>query len=237
MEYGAIRNFESLRLAEKQAENEAKQKKEEEENNPMKILENRTRDSRREMAVLETLEDLKELNAANAHIDTAVLFKDDEELKRKIEEMQREEDEEEIRQIFGGKSKRVLLAEEIVGEVEESDSDYEDQDSRPTSTKKIKSESESKKEEVKFNEEIRTSNSTISKAVQQLAQSNSQSSTANKFSKSHLSLLVKKKPDIEIKKEAPEKLMPPPPVPPMTHIVANPLGSLASYGSDDDDDE
>ena len=37
MENGAIRNFESIRLAEKQAEVEAKQKKEEEENNPMKV--------------------------------------------------------------------------------------------------------------------------------------------------------------------------------------------------------
>ncbi len=37
MENGAIRNFESLRLAEKQAEAEAIQKKEEEENNPMKV--------------------------------------------------------------------------------------------------------------------------------------------------------------------------------------------------------
>jgi hypothetical protein len=37
MENGAIRNFESIRLAEKQAEVEAKQKKDEEENNPMKV--------------------------------------------------------------------------------------------------------------------------------------------------------------------------------------------------------
>ncbi len=40
MENGAIRNFESLRLAEKQAETEAIQKKEEEENNPMKVQKN-----------------------------------------------------------------------------------------------------------------------------------------------------------------------------------------------------
>jgi hypothetical protein len=39
MENGAIRNFESIRLAEKQAEVEAKQKKDEEENNPMKAIE------------------------------------------------------------------------------------------------------------------------------------------------------------------------------------------------------
>ena len=117
MENGAIRNFESLRLAEKQAENEAKQKKEEEENNPMKILENRTRDSRREMAVLETLEDLRELNTANANVDTAILLKKDEEMKKKLEDIQKEEDEEEIRRIFGAKSTKASLIEEIVGEV------------------------------------------------------------------------------------------------------------------------
>ena len=44
MENGAIRNFESIRLAEKKAEADAKQLKDEEVNNPMKILENRTRE-------------------------------------------------------------------------------------------------------------------------------------------------------------------------------------------------
>ena len=104
MENGAIRNFESIRLAEKQAEVEAKQKKDEEENNPMKVLENRTRDSRREMAVLETLEDLRELNAANAGIDPKIILNAEEEYKRNLEMLQKEEDEEEIRQMFSNKS-------------------------------------------------------------------------------------------------------------------------------------
>ena len=74
MENGAIGNFECIRLAEKQAETEAKQKKDEEATIPMKILKNRTRDSRREMAVLETLEDLRVLNAAHAGVDPKVLI-------------------------------------------------------------------------------------------------------------------------------------------------------------------
>lgn len=37
MENGAMRNFECIRLAEKQAEIEAKQAKDEEVNNPMKV--------------------------------------------------------------------------------------------------------------------------------------------------------------------------------------------------------
>ena len=47
----------------------------------MKILENRTRDSRREMAVLETLEDLREMNAANLTVDPTNLFEEDQKLR------------------------------------------------------------------------------------------------------------------------------------------------------------
>ena len=103
MENGAIRNFECIRLAEKQAETEAKQKKDEEATNPMKILENRTRDSRREMAVLETLEDLRELNAAHAGVDPKILIETETEYQKQLEILQKEEDEEEIRQIFSNK--------------------------------------------------------------------------------------------------------------------------------------
>ncbi len=103
MENGAMRNFECIRLAEKQAEAEAKQAKEEEENNPMKILENRTRDSRREMAVLETLEDLREMNAANLTVDPKILFEEEETLRQAIEQQEKDEDEAEIRRIFGKK--------------------------------------------------------------------------------------------------------------------------------------
>jgi hypothetical protein len=100
MENGAIRNFESVRLAEKQAELEEKQKKEEEENNPMKVLENRTRDSRREMAIIETLEDLRELNAANASVDTETLIKVEHEYNKQLLKLQQQEDEEEVKKIL-----------------------------------------------------------------------------------------------------------------------------------------
>lgn len=101
MENGAIRNFESVRLAEKQAEHEEKQKKEEEANNPMKLLENRTKDSRREMAILETLEDLREMNMKNANFDPLAVIKEKEEYERQLQRLQEEEDEKEIERIFG----------------------------------------------------------------------------------------------------------------------------------------
>ena len=52
----------ALKLAEEQAEREEKAEKEDEATNPMKVLEKRTQASRHEMAVLEALEELKELN-------------------------------------------------------------------------------------------------------------------------------------------------------------------------------
>ena len=111
MENGAIRNFESIRLAEKKAEADAKQLKDEEVNNPMKILENRTRDSRREMDVLETLEDLRELNAAHASVDPKILLEEEEKMRRELLERQieeeKEEDEMELQSILG-KIKRPL---------------------------------------------------------------------------------------------------------------------------------
>ncbi len=118
MENGAIRNFESIRLAEKQAEAAAKQEKEEEVNNPMKILENRTRDSRREMDVLETLEDLRELNAAHSSVDPKILLEEEEKRKNdliaKQMQQEKEEDEEELQRILGKISKPKIKSDNII---------------------------------------------------------------------------------------------------------------------------
>ncbi len=98
-----MRNFESVRLAAKQAEQEANKEKEEEANNPMKLLENRTRDSRREMAILETLEDIKELNMKNINYDPLeIIKKEDQKIQNDHEEQLRkqlENDEIEIQRI------------------------------------------------------------------------------------------------------------------------------------------
>jgi hypothetical protein len=58
------------------------------------------------MAVLETLEDLKELNTANfAGLDPAVLIQAEEEYKKQLEILEKKEDEEEIKRIFAHKYK------------------------------------------------------------------------------------------------------------------------------------
>ena len=117
MENGAMRNFECIRLAEKLADDEAKQIKEEEATNPMKLLENRTRDSRREMAILESLEDIKELNSKNATYDPLTLVKVKEEYDKQLLKLQEEEDEAEIRQLFCKKKIQEIISEEEVEEV------------------------------------------------------------------------------------------------------------------------
>lgn len=238
MEFGAIRNFESVRLAEIQAEKEAQKEKEEEENNPMKILENRTRDSRREMAALDALEDLRELNAAHAAVDASkLILEENAERRRQLELQQIEEDEAEIRRIFGNKNKEPSLygqiEEEIIEEEEqeEESENEEEKDDRETETnaaKKLKSEptehdeSESAtnsqvkriKVEPTTKEEEPKSSSVLFKKPVVLAAPKTLLDT-----KSKISSLIKKKPEPEKPK------------------VVNPLASLASYSSDESESD
>lgn len=69
IEAGATRNFMALKLAEEQAKKEDDELKEEEANNPMKLLENRTEQSRNEIELLESLEELKDLNRRQQIVD------------------------------------------------------------------------------------------------------------------------------------------------------------------------
>ncbi|EAU88278.1 coiled-coil domain-containing protein 94 [Coprinopsis cinerea okayama7 len=67
-EHGASRNFEPWREQEQEEEEDRLAKLEAEENNPMKALENRTLDSKREMEILDALQDIR---ARNARIERA----------------------------------------------------------------------------------------------------------------------------------------------------------------------
>ncbi|XP_046671925.1 splicing factor YJU2-like [Homalodisca vitripennis] len=119
IEAGATRNFMALKLAEEQAQREEDERKEEEANNPMKLLENRTQQSKQELELLESLEDLKDLNRRQRSIDYDSMLSqyDTKEAREKILKMQEEQDEKFIRSVFGG-NKRVVK-EEIVEEVDE----------------------------------------------------------------------------------------------------------------------
>lgn len=69
-EHGASRNFEPWREVEIVEEEDRLAKLEEEENNPMKVLENRTTDSKREMDILDALQDIRARNARHERVAT-----------------------------------------------------------------------------------------------------------------------------------------------------------------------
>lgn len=196
MENGAIRNFESLRLAEKQAEAEAIQKKEAEENNPMQVLENRTRDSRREMDVLETLEDLRERNAANyAGVDPKVLLKAEEEYQKQLLLLERQEDEDEIKKIFAEKYTKIEEFEEVVIEPEINNKTKNTDQSVESASKKIKIEQEQEEKEYKPNILFRKTTNMDPPAAKPLV---------GQLKKNNVASFIKKKP-VEIKAEPREE--------------------------------
>jgi len=108
-EHGASRNFEPWRDEQAVEEEDRLAKMEAEENNPMKALENRTVDSKREMDILDALQDIRARNARHerltngAHDPTELLDRigvqeiDPEELERRLEE---EEDERIVSEVF-----------------------------------------------------------------------------------------------------------------------------------------
>lgn len=102
IEAGATRNFMALKLAEEQAKKEDDELREEEANNPMKLLENRTEQSRNEIELLESLEELKDLNRRQQSVDFETMLQkyDDTESVREKEERLARLDEEYIKLDF-----------------------------------------------------------------------------------------------------------------------------------------
>lgn len=96
IEAGATRNFMALKLALEQEEREEKDLREEEANNPMKLLENRTEQSRNEIELLESLEELKYLNKRQEEIDYDAMleqFKPNETAREREERLQKQDEE------------------------------------------------------------------------------------------------------------------------------------------------
>lgn len=96
IEAGATRNFMALKLAEEQARREEQEVREEEANNPMKLLENRTQQSRNEIELLESLEELKDLNRRQQDIDYDSMlqqFDRTESIREREERIERQDEE------------------------------------------------------------------------------------------------------------------------------------------------
>ena len=105
-EHGASRNFEPWREEKAVEEEDRLAKLEEEENNPMKALENRTVDSKREMDILDALQDIRARNARNERVGQSVdllerigmeEIETEEDRERQLAE---EEDEKLVREVF-----------------------------------------------------------------------------------------------------------------------------------------
>ncbi|KAJ3017306.1 hypothetical protein HKX48_003620 [Thoreauomyces humboldtii] len=69
-EHGAQRNFEPWRQAGDASEEQKTERAQAEENNPMKALENRTLDSKREMDILDALDEIRMRNAKTERVDS-----------------------------------------------------------------------------------------------------------------------------------------------------------------------
>ncbi|XP_072099944.1 splicing factor YJU2 [Mobula birostris] len=117
VEHGATRNFQAEKLLEEQEKQIQKEREEEELNNPMKVLENRTKDSKMEMEVLENLQELKELNQRQANVDFEDMLQEYQKYDEALKRQQDEDDEREMRSMLeSAQVKRIL---------EDSDSDEE----------------------------------------------------------------------------------------------------------------
>uniref|UniRef100_A0A8C5IX16 Splicing factor YJU2 n=1 Tax=Junco hyemalis TaxID=40217 RepID=A0A8C5IX16_JUNHY len=130
MEHGATRNFQAEKLLEEEEKRMQKEREEEELNNPMKVLENRTKDSKLEMEVLENLQELKELNQRQANVDFEAMLKQYKELEEEQRRREQEEDEQEMKAMLEQAQNRRLL--------EDSDSDEEPTKARPNPTAQSK---------------------------------------------------------------------------------------------------
>ncbi|OQS04152.1 coiled-coil domain-containing protein 94 [Thraustotheca clavata] len=73
-EHGCQRNFEPWRENEANDEKMLKEREEEEKGDSMKQLENRTLDSKREMDILDALDEIKAINQRHAKVDTDALL-------------------------------------------------------------------------------------------------------------------------------------------------------------------
>ncbi|XP_057714932.1 splicing factor YJU2 [Corythoichthys intestinalis] len=121
VEHGATRNFQAEKLIEEEEKRIQQEREDEELNNPMKVLENRTRDSKMEMEVLENLQELKELNQRQAQVDFEGMLGQYRELEKREREREKEEDERETKD---------MLERALVKRLRDSDSENEEETDR-----------------------------------------------------------------------------------------------------------
>ncbi|KAG8594219.1 hypothetical protein GDO81_001123 [Engystomops pustulosus] len=132
MEHGATRNFQAEKLIEEEEKRFQKEREEEELNNPMKVLENRTKDSKMEMDILENLQELKELNQRQANVDFESMLGVYRETEEEMKMREKEEDENQIREMLAEAQKRRRVADSDSEEETTSDVPKARLDMKPT---------------------------------------------------------------------------------------------------------
>ncbi len=151
IETGAFRTLQAEHLSKMEEERLQQEKEENEANNPMMALENRTKESRREMDVIDALEDIRDWNARKATVKFDELM--DNHLVSEKQELERQEKEDEdlVNTIFssasvGGESIKRLDDEEEeepppakMAKIEENSSLTSTAPSTSTKTSKSKS--------------------------------------------------------------------------------------------------
>ncbi|KAF1316354.1 Coiled-coil domain-containing protein 94, partial [Globisporangium splendens] len=110
-EHGCVRNFEPWREHEDEEEAAHQKREDEEKGDSMKALENRTLDSKREMDILDALDEIKAINQRHAKIDTDALLQQHAQqqtgaISKEEEERQLEEDMLQAKLVFQQKKKQ-----------------------------------------------------------------------------------------------------------------------------------
>lgn len=120
IEHGASRNFQAEKLIEEEEKRLQKEREEEELNNPMKVLENRTKDSKLEMEVLENLQELKDLNQRQANVDFEAMLTLHKEYEQELKRRQEEDDLREIKAMLdqANQNRRIVDSESDEEEIE-----------------------------------------------------------------------------------------------------------------------
>ena len=111
------RGYEPWKAKEKAIEEAKKQREEEEQGDTIKILENKTNDSKVEMDIIDALDSIRALNARNAKVDSEKLL---EEIKQKEKQLSLAE-EAELQTIF---FKNAGGVKRIIDQIKDEDEDY-----------------------------------------------------------------------------------------------------------------
>uniref|UniRef100_A0A3P9MAF9 Splicing factor YJU2 n=1 Tax=Oryzias latipes TaxID=8090 RepID=A0A3P9MAF9_ORYLA len=191
MEHGATRNFQAEKLIEEEEKRIQQERDDEELNNPMKVLENRTKDSKMEMEVMENLQELKDLNQRQAQVDFEGMIDKYREIEKREKERQKEEDERETKE---------MLERALVKRLRDSDSDSEKEEESRSCLKKSSSD---KPTDILTSDKQPETEGSSASGVKKVKVESWERSVGTLGGKGSLSsLVVRKKPADSIKKAA-----------------------------------